>query len=216
MVDGLTARTLKRQLHEVHPPGRGRGQRPRHIAQVVLAIRINHSIRTPLAGPGYGDLRFMCPGTGLAISASGGAGGLPEGCGRRDNQECRRQSSTRRIIGRTMDPYQILGIARGCTRDEVRAAFRARAWHAHPDRGGDEQPFIELWRGVYKQVLGELGRAPRMGSIKGRHQGLRRCPRPAAGQTGESRRRPSRSARARRSSTPCSSAGLAARPDPRR
>ena len=67
-----------------------------------------------------------------------------------------------------MDPYQILGVARGCTRDEVKEAFRARAWHAHPDRGGDEQPFIELC-GAYKQILAELVQAPRMGSFKRRN-----------------------------------------------
>jgi hypothetical protein len=52
------------------------------------------------------------------------------------------------------DPYYTLGIKRGCTRDEVIAAFRAKAWHAHPDRGGDEQSFIVLCA-AYKQILKE-------------------------------------------------------------
>jgi hypothetical protein len=58
-----------------------------------------------------------------------------------------------------MDHYQTLGLAPGCTRDEVKEAFRARVWQAHPDRGGAEQPFIELCA-AYKQLLGELGRGP--------------------------------------------------------
>jgi hypothetical protein len=58
-----------------------------------------------------------------------------------------------------MDPYQTLGLRKGCTREEVKEAFRARVWRAHPDRGGDEQPFIELCA-AYKQILGELGRGP--------------------------------------------------------
>ena len=51
-----------------------------------------------------------------------------------------------------MDPYRILGVARDCTRDDVKAAFRAKVWNAHPDRGGDEQAFIELCA-AYKRLL---------------------------------------------------------------
>jgi len=57
------------------------------------------------------------------------------------------------------DPYYTLGIKRGCTRDEVIAAFRARAWHAHPDRGGDEQSFVVLCA-AYKQILKEPRKRP--------------------------------------------------------
>ena len=57
------------------------------------------------------------------------------------------------------DPYYTLGIKRGCSRDEVIAAFRAKAWHAHPDRGGDEQSFIVLCS-AYKLILKEIRKRP--------------------------------------------------------
>ena len=53
-----------------------------------------------------------------------------------------------------MDPYVTLGVRRNCTRDQVKAAFRAKVRIAHPDRGGDEQAFIALCA-AYKQVLQE-------------------------------------------------------------
>jgi DnaJ domain len=59
-----------------------------------------------------------------------------------------------------MNPYNTLGIERGCTRDEVKTAFRAKAWHAHPDRGGDQQAFIECCN-AYKQILREMPPRPR-------------------------------------------------------
>jgi curved DNA-binding protein CbpA len=83
-----------------------------------------------------------------------------------------------------MDPYQTLGLAPGCTRDQVKEAFRARVWHAHPDRGGAEQPFIELCA-AYKQLLGELGRGPAPGSFA-RPTASRR-PDPAAPESGAAR-----------------------------
>jgi DnaJ domain len=59
-----------------------------------------------------------------------------------------------------MDPYQILGVPRGCTREEVKRAFRATAWRAHPDRGGEDGSFIRLLS-AYRQILDELDRNPR-------------------------------------------------------
>jgi hypothetical protein len=56
-----------------------------------------------------------------------------------------------------MDPYQILGLPRGCTRDEVEDAFRIAVWHVRPDRGGEDDPFIELST-AYKRILEELDR----------------------------------------------------------
>jgi hypothetical protein len=56
-----------------------------------------------------------------------------------------------------MDPYQILGLSRGCTRDEVEDAFRIGVWHARPDRGGADDPFIELST-AYRRILEELDR----------------------------------------------------------
>ena len=53
-----------------------------------------------------------------------------------------------------MDPYEILGVPRGCTREQVKEAFRARVRRAHPDRGGDEAAFIELCA-AYRDILAE-------------------------------------------------------------
>ncbi len=58
-----------------------------------------------------------------------------------------------------MDPYRILGITRSCTRQEAKAAFRAKAWQMHPDHGGSDQDFIEL-EAAYRRVLRELELAP--------------------------------------------------------
>ena len=59
-----------------------------------------------------------------------------------------------------MDPYRTLGVPRGCTREEVKAAFRARVPLAHPDRGGDELTFIDLRR-AYERILADLDRRRR-------------------------------------------------------
>jgi hypothetical protein len=58
-----------------------------------------------------------------------------------------------------MDPYRVLGISRWCGREAVKAAFRARVWQAHPDRGGDADDFIAICA-AYKQILEELERRP--------------------------------------------------------
>ncbi len=58
-----------------------------------------------------------------------------------------------------MDPYRILGVPRGCTRQEAKDAFRAKAWQVHPDRGGDERAFIEL-DAAYRRILRELEFVP--------------------------------------------------------
>ncbi len=56
-----------------------------------------------------------------------------------------------------MDPYRMLGVDRGCTREHVKAAFRAKVRVAHPDRGGDELEFINFCT-AYKQLLSEIPR----------------------------------------------------------
>jgi hypothetical protein len=58
-----------------------------------------------------------------------------------------------------MDPYITLGVPRGCSRQEVKDAFRARAWYVHPDRGGENESFIRLCS-AYKQILRELDQRP--------------------------------------------------------
>src|SRR5262249_54905745 len=62
--------------------------------------------------------------------------------------------------GRAMDPYRILRVERGCTREEVKEAFRAKVVCAHPDRGGEQLTFVQL-RAAYEQILRELDRRPR-------------------------------------------------------
>jgi DnaJ domain len=56
-----------------------------------------------------------------------------------------------------MDPYVTLGVPRGCTRDEVRDAFRTLVRRAHPDHGGEDRSFVHL-RAAYEQILQELDR----------------------------------------------------------
>ena len=53
-----------------------------------------------------------------------------------------------------MDPYQMLGVSRGCTPEEVKAAFRAMVPSVHPDRGGEDLTFIQI-HAAYEQVLAE-------------------------------------------------------------
>jgi DnaJ-like protein len=78
-----------------------------------------------------------------------------------------------------MDPYHTLGVRRGCTRDEVKEAFRAMAWRAHPDRGGEELSFIRLCT-AYKQILKEVERSPSSGTRKpSRVPRNRRPPKPS-------------------------------------
>ncbi len=62
-----------------------------------------------------------------------------------------------------MDPYRALGVPGDCTREEVKAAFRARVPFAHPDRGGEDATFIHL-RAAYEQILAELDRRPTPGT----------------------------------------------------
>jgi curved DNA-binding protein CbpA len=56
-----------------------------------------------------------------------------------------------------MDPYRALGVARDSTRDQVKAAFRARVPSTHPDRGGENADFVAL-RAAYERILAILDR----------------------------------------------------------
>ncbi len=70
-----------------------------------------------------------------------------------------------------MDPYRLLGVSRGCTPEEVKAAFRAMVPLVHPDRGGEELTFIQL-HAAYEQVLAEADAYQRFGvhrALKGSH-----------------------------------------------
>ena len=57
-------------------------------------------------------------------------------------------------FGIDMDPYEILGVPRGCPHEQVKEAFRARVRRSHPDRGGDEAAFIALCA-AYREILDE-------------------------------------------------------------
>jgi molecular chaperone DnaJ len=51
------------------------------------------------------------------------------------------------------DYYDILGIPRGSSNDEIKKAFRKKAHELHPDKGGDEAAFKEINEAY--QVLGD-------------------------------------------------------------
>ena len=53
------------------------------------------------------------------------------------------------------DPYEILGIQRGATLEEVKAAYRRACKKAHPDMGGSHQAMVEL-NTAYAFILSEL------------------------------------------------------------
>jgi hypothetical protein len=54
------------------------------------------------------------------------------------------------------DPYEILGVQRGASLDEVKAAFRRESKQRHPDMpGGSNEAFVEL-KTAYAFVLNEL------------------------------------------------------------
>lgn len=44
----------------------------------------------------------------------------------------------------TQKYYDLLGVAKGATTDEVKKAFRKKALKDHPDKGGDPEKFKEM------------------------------------------------------------------------
>lgn len=49
------------------------------------------------------------------------------------------------------DPYKILGVERGATPEQVKAAYRKLASQHHPDKGGDTARFQEI-QAAYEQI----------------------------------------------------------------
>lgn len=43
-----------------------------------------------------------------------------------------------------LDPYEILGVKPNATKDEVKQAYKKKAWDAHPDRGGSNSEMMKV------------------------------------------------------------------------
>ncbi len=43
-----------------------------------------------------------------------------------------------------MDPFEILGVEPNATKDEVKRAFKKKAWKAHPDHGGSNEDMMKV------------------------------------------------------------------------
>jgi len=62
-----------------------------------------------------------------------------------------------------IDLYQLLGLKRAATREEVRKAYRRKAKSSHPDSGGSEEAFNALT--AAHDVLADAKRRERYDSI---------------------------------------------------
>lgn len=63
--------------------------------------------------------------------------------------------SQRLLLENTSDPYDVLGVARDATADEVKARFRELAKEHHPDKGGDEGQFVKIKK-AREEILAEI------------------------------------------------------------
>lgn len=57
------------------------------------------------------------------------------------------------LVSDKKDPYEVLGVERTATEDDIKRAYRKLARTHHPDRGGDEK--------LFKEVRWPCGCAPR-------------------------------------------------------
>ncbi len=51
-----------------------------------------------------------------------------------------------------LDPFEILGVKPNATKDEVKRAFRKKAYAAHPDRGGSNDEMIKV-NAAYEAII---------------------------------------------------------------
>lgn len=68
-----------------------------------------------------------------------------------------RRSSGHERTPAMRDPYDIVGVTRGASFDEIRAAYRRACKSKHPDMGGSHEAFIEL-QAAYEWILRDLQR----------------------------------------------------------
>eukprot|EP00913_Durusdinium_trenchii_P030027 g28139.t1 len=97
--------------------------------------------------------RWLLP---LAVAIAGlGSCSFVSGCpNRRRDAPC---GIFRRAV---KDPWSVLELERGASRDEVKRAFREKIRRAHPDAGGSAQEFNEV-REAYQAALMEAGHSRR-------------------------------------------------------
>ena len=63
------------------------------------------------------------------------------------------------MTGRRRDPYAILGVRRGASRDEIARAYRALAKRAHPDVGGETSAAMQDLNWAWQMLANPRRRA---------------------------------------------------------
>ena len=53
---------------------------------------------------------------------------------------------------RRSNSYEVLGLDRDCSKEEIKMKFRELALETHPDRGGSHEEFIKI-REAYEQLM---------------------------------------------------------------
>jgi DnaJ-class molecular chaperone len=64
-----------------------------------------------------------------------------------------------------MDPYQVLGLNKGASEEEVKKAYRKQAMKHHPDKGGDPEKFKEIQSAYEKITNPQSSNEPEMGGF---------------------------------------------------